>query len=133
MALPSVLFVRGCARSGTTLLADVLNEHPSIGLLVEQPLGDVVRRMHELFWYETFLERERAAIERASARAGSDSGGKTAHFTPRDNASRLRFPRRYPSRDRLAQIVTAVVEASLEKDSLRIVGSKTPGHWRYDE
>jgi len=129
---PKALFVRGCARSGTTLLADVLDEHPKIGLLVEQPLGDVVRRIDPVFWYEEHWLAEREAIARAGAKSAARTA-KTEHFKPRDNAGRLTFPRRYPSRERLAHILAGIVEASLEKRDLLYIGSKTPGHWRYDD
>jgi hypothetical protein len=135
MSQPSVVFVRGCARSGTTLLCDIINESPEIGLLVEQPLGDLAARILSMFWYEEHLEKERALI--ASASNGHATRKKTqtsaVHFVPLENLDRVRFPRRYPTRERLPSILAAIVEASLEKNRLKVIGSKTPGHWDHFE
>jgi Sulfotransferase family len=126
--LPLVVFVRGCARSGTTLLADIMNESPKIGLLVEQPLGDLAARMLDIFWFEDHIEETRAIIEQKKrATEKARRGGE--HFVLVENLDRMRFPRRYPTREKLGAILTGVVEASLEKPGLAIVGSKTPGHW----
>jgi hypothetical protein len=131
---PSVVFVRGCARSGTTLLCDIINESPEIGVLVEQPLGDLAARIQSMFWYEEHLEKERARIAAASnGRASRTSPAPAAHFTPLLNLDRVRFPRRYPTRERLPSILAAIVEASLEKNRLKLIGSKTPGHWDHFE
>lgn len=121
-----MVFVRGSARSGTTLLSDIMNESPEIGILVEQPLGDLANRMRDIFWFERHRDEQRAAIAAASARAAAKRG---EHYEPIENPERMRFPRRYPMRERLGSILAAVVGASLEKPSLRVIGSKTPGHW----
>jgi hypothetical protein len=132
--LPSVVFVRGCARSGTTLLCDIINESPEIGLLVEQPLGDLAARILSMFWYEEHLEKERAIIAAASnGHVARKPRAPAAHFTPLLNQDRVRFPRRYPTRERLPSILAAIVEASLEKNGLKLIGSKTPGHWDHFE
>jgi hypothetical protein len=131
---PSVVFVRGCARSGTTLLCDIINESPEIGVLVEQPLGDLAARLLSVFWYEEHLEKERAIIAAASNGHDSRKPAKPAvHFAPLENLDRVRFPRRYPTRERLPSILAAIVEASLEKSRLKLIGSKTPGHWDHFE
>jgi hypothetical protein len=126
--LPLVVFVRGCARSGTTLLADIMNESPKIGLLVEQPLGDLAARMLDIFWFEDHIVETRAIIaEKQRAAETARSAGE--HFVLVENLDRMLFPRRYPTREKFGAILTGVVEASLEKPDLTIVGSKTPGHW----
>jgi hypothetical protein len=128
---PQVAFVRGCPRSGTTLLADIMNESPDIGLLIEMPFGDLVRRMLPILWYEDNVNRERAAIADAGKRVAESAAPPEtgASFIPLDNRHQVTYARRYPTRERLAAIVTAVVEASMEKPNLKIVGSKTPGRW----
>lgn len=126
--LPLVVFVRGCARSGTTLLADIMNESPKIGLLVEQPLGDVAARMLDVFWFEDHIVETRATIAEKQ-RAAEKARGAGEHFVLVENLDRMRFPRRYPTREKFGAILTGVVEASLEKPDLAVVGSKTPGHW----
>jgi hypothetical protein len=126
--LPLVVFVRGCARSGTTLLADIMNESPKIGLLVEQPLGDLAARMLDVFWFEDHIVETRAIIAEKK-RAAEKARGAGEHFVLVENLDRMRFPRRYPTREKFGAILTGVVEASLEKPGLAIVGSKTPGHW----
>jgi hypothetical protein len=127
---PSVVFVRGCARSGTTLLSDVLNESPEIGILVEQPLGDVANRLSGLFWFDDHRREQRETIAAMASRK-SERGGE--YFAPIDNLQRMRFPLRYPTRERLGVIVAAVIEASLGKPHLALIGSKTPGHWNEHE
>lgn len=130
-ALPGVLFVRGCPRSGTTLLADVLNERHDVGLLVEQPLGDVASRVRDLCWYEDHLRAERAAIARAQSSARSSGGGR--YYALYDNLERMQFRARYPTQARLPHMLASLVCASIDKDDLRFIGSKTPGRWNYDE
>jgi Sulfotransferase family len=126
--LPLAVFVRGCARSGTTLLADIMNESESIGLLIEQPLGDLASHLLDVFWFEEHVldtQSKIAAMKLAAAKAR----GSGEHFGLFENLDRMRFPRRYPTRDRLGAIITGIVAASLDKTQLKVVGSKTPGHW----
>ncbi len=123
---PGVAFVRGSARSGTTLLSDILNESPEIAILVEQPLGDLACGISGIFWFEKHRNEQRESIAARRTKAGRKHG---AHYDPIENPERMRFPRRYPTRDKFGEIVAAVVSASLEKPSARVIGSKTPGHW----
>jgi hypothetical protein len=106
-----VLYVRGCMRSGTTLLADLLNESREIGIIYEQPFGDVLERIQPLFWYER-------AVDGLSAKL------------PFEERARQVSARPYPRRERQAEIAAGIVAASLGKRDLRIVGSKTPGPWK---
>lgn len=133
MSQPSVVFVRGCARSGTTLLCDIINENPEVGLLVEQPLGDLAARILSMFWYEEHMNGQFAAVAASNGRTSRKSRAPAVHFVPLENLDRLRFPRRYPTRERLPSILAAIVEASLEKQRLKVIGSKTPGHWDHFE
>src|SRR5262249_34877106 len=66
-------------------------------------------------------------IAARSRKPGKKRGEK--HYDPIENPDRMRFPRRYPMRDRFANIVAAIVGASLEKPSARVIGSKTPRPW----
>ena len=100
--LPLVVFVRGCARSGTTLLADIMNESPKIGLLVEQPLGDLAARMLDIFWFEDHILETRAIIAE-KRRAAEKVRGAGEHFVLVENLDRMRFPRRYPTRENSAR------------------------------
>jgi Sulfotransferase family len=128
---PLAAFVRGSARSGTTLLSDILNENPEIAILVEQPLGDLAYGLAGIFWFEKHRDEQRATIAERSRKAARKRGEQ--HYNPIENPDRMRFPRRYPMRDRFGNIVAAVVGASLEKPSPRVIGSKTPGHWNDHE
>jgi hypothetical protein len=122
--LPAVVFLRGCPRSGTTLLANLLNENEGVGILAEQPLGDVAQRLLPVFWYEEAIEREHETLQRRAAQRSS-----APTYEPLDSLQRMRELHPYPTRRRLAHILRAIVEASLNKDGLRVIGSKTPGHW----
>lgn len=127
---PRVAFVRGSARSGTTLLSDILNENPEIAILVEQPLGDLAYGIAGIFWFEKHRDEQRETIAARGVKVDTRHG---EHYDPIENPERMRFPRRYPMRDRFGNIVAAVVSASLEKPSARVIGSKTPGHWNDHE
>lgn len=128
---PLVAFVRGSARSGTTLLSDIMNENPEIAILVEQPLGDLAYGIAGIFWFEKHRDEQRETIAARSGKAAKKRDDR--HYDPIENPERMRFPRRYPMRDRFGNIVAAVVGAALEKPSARVIGSKTPGHWNDHE
>lgn len=106
-----------------------MNENPDIAILVEQPLGDLAYGIAGIFWFEKHRDEQREAIA-ARGKAGKKQG---EHYDPIENPERMHFPRRYPMRDRFGDIVAAVVGASLEKPSARVIGSKTPGHWNEHE
>lgn len=107
-----------------------MNESPDIAILVEQPLGDLAYGIAGIFWFEKHRDEQRATIAARSSKAGKRHGG---HYDPIENPQRMRFPRRYPMRDRFGNIVAAVVGASLEKPAACVIGSKTPGHWNDHE
>jgi hypothetical protein len=130
-SLPTVLFVRGCARSGTTLLVNILNRHPRVAILSEQPLGDVAERVLPIFWYEEFLEREQAALmKQRRARPGEAAA---TIYEPVDTLERARATHFYPTRARLGAMLTGIVEASFDKKDVALIGSKTPGHWSFEQ
>jgi hypothetical protein len=104
-----------------------MNENPEIAILVEQPLGDLAHGIAGIFWFEKHRDEQRETIAARSRKASKKHGAK--HYDPIENPDRMRYPRRYPMRDRFAHIVAAIVGASLEKPAARIIGSKTPGHW----
>src|SRR5579863_9371089 len=107
-----------------------MNESPEIAILVEQPLGDLAYGIAGIFWFEKHRDEQRETIAARSAKAGRRHG---EHYDPIENPERMRYPRRYPMRDRFGDIVSAIVRASLEKPSARVIGSKTPGHWNDHE
>jgi glycosyltransferase involved in cell wall biosynthesis len=125
------LFVRGCPRSGTTLLADILNEHPQIGLLVEYPFGMLVRQLLPVLWYEDHVKGEIAKAHETARQlqTGQTPAATGEFFVPLENKEHVQFARRYPTRETFPAVVRSVVEASLEKPGLALVGSKTPGRW----
>ena len=123
--MTSVLFVRGCPRSGTTLLADVLNEDPRIALMVEYPFGKLVGELLPMLSYEHHLHQKFSKpLENAAAPTTGDD-----FFSPVANGPRLAFPRRYPTMQRFPEIVKSVIETAFEKSNIAIMGSKTPGRW----
>jgi Sulfotransferase family len=132
--LPSVLLVRGCARSGTSLVTELLNDDPAIALLSEYALGTLARDLRPIFAYESERKEANAKSARLFAdEAGEDDGLRS--ISPRyasatDFYVHLAADRRrphYPTAARFAAILTAVVASSLGKRDVRIVGSKTPG------
>ncbi|MBV8489944.1 MAG: sulfotransferase [Candidatus Eremiobacteraeota bacterium] len=130
--MSTALFVRGCPRSGTTLLADILNEVPEIGLLVEYPFGMLVRHLLPILWFERNVETEiaRAHENERRLKAGEAvAPAPGAFFVPLENKEQVHFKARYPTRELFPSIVESVVETSLQKTGLQIVGSKTPGRW----
>lgn len=130
-ALPDVVFVRGCPRSGTTLLADLLNESSQIGLLVEQPLGDLARRLDGMCWYEDEKVMEQRVVSEGRAQRMRAEGAQL--YDLHENLDRMRFQTRYPTRGRRGHMLAALVEAALDKPQLRIIGSKTPGRWEHTD
>jgi hypothetical protein len=106
-----------------------MNENPEIAILVEQPLGDLASGIAGIFWFEKHRDEQRETIA-ARGKAGKKHG---EYYEPIENPERMRFPRRYPTRERFGNIVAAVVGASLEKPSAHVIGSKTPGHWNDHE
>jgi hypothetical protein len=108
-----------------------MNENPEIAILVEQPLGDLAFGIERIFWFERHRNEQRDTIAAGAGKSGKQRGEQ--HYDPIENPDRMRFPRRYPMRDRFGNIVAAIVGASLEKPSARVIGSKTPGHWNDHE
>ena len=120
-----VLFIRGCPRSGTTLLADVLNEDPRVALMVEYPFGTLVRELLPVLAYQRHIDKKFVKPFRNLA----TSAPADNVFDTVANGARLTFPRRFPTMERFPAIVRSVVEASFEKSGIAIMGSKTPGRW----
>jgi hypothetical protein len=113
--LPDVVLVRGCPRSGTTLVAELINSSPDGAILVEYPIGALVRDLAPILAYG----RE----YRSQLRRSVDGQRADVYASPAVDLSVARFP----TPERLGSIVAAVVGASLDKPGARVIGSKTPG------
>lgn len=108
-----------------------MNENPEIAILVEQPLGDLAYGIESIFWFEKHRNEQRDTIAARGVKTAKKDGEQ--HYDPIENPDRMRFPRRYPTRNRFGNIVAAIVGAALEKPAARVIGSKTPGHWNDHE
>lgn len=108
-----------------------MNENPEIAILVEQPLGDLAYGIATIFWFEKHRNDQRETIAARSGKPSKKHGEQ--HYDPIENPERMRYPRRYPTRDRFGHIVAAIVGTSLEKPAAKVIGSKTPGHWNDHE
>jgi hypothetical protein len=120
-----VLLIRGCPRSGTTLLVNILNQNDDIGIFNEYALGDLVHDLAPIFQ----VERDHGDLEVVAVRAAGAVGSDAipdVYIHPFENPF-VTHQLRFPTRERMAALVTGVVEASLEKDGLRVIGSKRPG------
>lgn len=94
--------------------------------MAEQPLGDVAERLLPIFWYEDFLEREHGAL---SEQRSTPHPTRATIYEPVDTLDAARATHFYPTRARLGPMLVGIVEASLDKENLAVIGSKTPGHW----
>ena len=152
IGLPGVLFVRGCARSGTSLVAELLNDSPDLAILSEYALNALRHDLGPIFAYER--EQNGLNSTRSNLYAEAAPGASAADLlfdvpadqSPTGRQRRLRIAPQfenatdfymeheaalpsthYPTARRAAEILTAVVESSLGKRDARIIGSKTPG------
>jgi hypothetical protein len=114
---PVVLLILGCPRSGTTIVARAINASPDAAIIFEYSLGALTRDLAVLLGYGDALTQARA--EKRAVPAGS---GATRSY---DN--RREEPDAHPTRERFGHIIRAVVEATLGKRDVRVIGSKTPG------
>jgi Sulfotransferase family len=98
------LVVGGAARSGTTILMEILNTNPNIGLFAEFPLDKM------LGWIDLYFEHEKAMNQYAGS-----------------SAQNLRPWKPWPMRtlhfDALAQ---APFRAAFSEKNLRVIGVKMP-------
>lgn len=130
---PVTVLVGGGPRSGTTLMVDLLNEHPQVGILSEYVFDNFVRVLDPL------LDRERLIASRALPPAvapakpvqpSSESAKPPVSRTNKTygllvNAA-LRFPKRFPTREDFPQLLSNVIATSLGKHGLRVIGAKDP-------
>ncbi len=117
-AAPAVVLISGSPRTGTTLLAEILNESPRAAVMFEYGLGDLLRDMSGVFTYGRARDEWYRNVRGVSAQTA------TADTYP---FARTSAARRYPSASRFAAIVSAVVEATLGKNEVALIGSKTAG------
>jgi FkbM family methyltransferase len=100
------LLVGGAARSGTTILMEILNTHPHIGLFAEFPLDKMLE------WTGLYF-----STEEAMNRFAVDSSQNTRPWRP------------WPVRDlHFTELAVAPFRAVFrDKDDLSVVGTKMPG------
>jgi hypothetical protein len=113
MSDPTVLFIRGAPRSGTTLLVDILDENPDVGILHEYPFERMVQQLLPILAFGQSVD-------------GLQSGA--GGFANREHPVALKQKLRYPTVQRYPAILKAVLEATFDKSDLKIIGSKTPGY-----
>lgn len=135
---PAVLFIGGTPRSGTTLLTDLLNEAPDVAIMAEYRFSELFDHLGPLLDYEKdYIARDEMAprspaprTKRQQKAVGSATATKTEGAPSTYlylTTEGLTYPLRFPTAKRLPEIASAVVRASLNKPSARVLGSKTPG------
>ena len=119
-----VVLVGGPARSGTTLMADILNEQDDVGVLAELYFGDFLATLEGLFDFERAL---------APLKAAKDAGGSPGEapivgmrYTPQEHFVERRHHRRFPHREDFPRLACRLVGEILDKPNLRLIGCKTP-------
>ncbi|MEA2688562.1 MAG: hypothetical protein QOJ39_2459 [Candidatus Eremiobacteraeota bacterium] len=121
LATPHVLLIRGCPRSGTTLIAAMINASPDGAVIYEYSLDALVRDLRVLLAYDEETGRRFALAPEGFELTDVES--ETAYFNDFGDPPY----EHYPTEQRFGAIVTAVVEATVGKRDVKIIGSKTPG------
>ncbi|MBV8643860.1 MAG: sulfotransferase [Candidatus Eremiobacteraeota bacterium] len=129
--LPNVALLRGCPRSGTTWLAEIVNTSPEAAVMYEYSLGALARDLEPTLRYANWHRALRRKIvstppeisQNGAARNGHHNGRGDAYVNTRVAPLIVRFP----TPERLNAIIAAVVGASVDKPALRVIGSKSAG------
>ncbi len=105
----------------------MINASPDAAIIYEYSLDALVRDLRVLLAYDEETSRRFALAPEGFAL--TDSEARTAYFNdygdpPYDH---------YPTKERFAAIVTAVLEATVGKRDVKLIGSKTPGSVLPDE
>jgi hypothetical protein len=116
--LPDVLLIRGCPRSGTTFVAEIVNTSPHAAIIFEYSLGALCRDLEPILAYGRSHLDLRAMM--AYAHTVTD---ETSYYNRPKKAPVVR----YPVKERFAEILASVVAATLRKRDVTLIGSKTPG------
>jgi len=124
--------VRGCPRSGTTYVAELINTSPEAAILVEYPLGTLIGDLRPILAYGRAYRMDVEAFDRSRLTLGLRASTSTVRPTgsgERSYGLRAvdRSVPRFPTEERFAAVVAGVVSASLGKSAVRTIGSKTPG------
>lgn len=133
---PTVLFIGGMPRSGTTLLSDLLGFRPEVGLFVELGFQQFLMSMEHLFSYHHLLHgtgkespAEPSSGEVVALSYEHSSAAPALSTAPvfelRQNKAAA-VVRRYPSPDRKSALAKAIFQSALDKSNLRIIGCKDP-------
>lgn len=135
--LVGAVLVGGPPRSGTTLLADLMNLNPDLAVMMEYELGSLIADISPIFEYERAVDDvERVLDEQArdledvpidaAVDPAVDDGGPRYSPLPNLNTLITKISRPYPTIARKAEIAAAIVAASLGKAGPKFVGSKNP-------
>jgi hypothetical protein len=116
-------------------MRDILNESPTIGLYDEYPLSALLEALHPVFAWNDRHEIERPTIgvvdlplaaEEKDGTAAIHRPGLRPFYPLRGNRKRQAYTARYPVSEDLQRAATLLIELTLEKSGLVIVGSKIP-------
>lgn len=121
LSVPGVLLVRGCPRSGTTLVADLINASDRAAIMFEYPLGQLVRDLQPILAYA----RDHVQLREKTFATAAQPGDRDSSYYNELRPTLLAAT--FPTPERLGPIVAAVVAASLGKRDVTLIGSKTPG------
>jgi hypothetical protein len=137
-----ILQIGGLPRSGTTALTDIVNECPEVAVMSEYRLADLIEHLCPIFDYQNFSQNaDRSVINSEFSTKDISSFVDQTVSTQLNSLDKwysnfaapdLNHTLRYPTVERLPDIVTSVVQASLDKPDARVIGSKTPGHMLFD-
>ncbi|HYW55038.1 MAG TPA: sulfotransferase [Dongiaceae bacterium] len=127
LAKPAVVLVRGCPRSGTTVIASMINASPKAAMMYEYPLDALVRDLRPILAHQREIESMWERAPEGFALTPLEAEG--AYFNDFGDPPY----EHYPTDERFGAIVTAVVEATVGKRDVTVIGSKTPGSVLMDE
>lgn len=131
----SAVIVGGGARSGTTLMTDVLNESPLIGIFGEYPLSALIQSLEQVFSWSGEHRKLDVSLgssdpslldEKYTGNSIVRKENLPPFYSLRGNLRALKYDKRYPERQDMQEATTRLVAFTLGKETLSIVGSKIP-------
>ncbi|HEY0394237.1 MAG TPA: sulfotransferase [Candidatus Elarobacter sp.] len=124
---PAVVLVRGCPRSGTTVIASMINASPKAAMIYEYPLDSLMRDLRPILAHQREIQSMWARAPEGFSLSPLET--ESAYFNDFGDPPY----EHYPTDERFGAIVTAVVEATVGKHGVSVIGSKTPGSVLMDE